>query len=132
MLTVLVQGPVFALIGAWLIYQVQNKDFIARDSSETLFRKAIVFTTLSFVVSSFGPIDDWAHFAAAFTGIAYGYVTCPSLQVKDASSETGQEDGMTLIRRYADPCKSLVYFSIFVLLLSSLLFIIEPPLDLIE
>ncbi|XP_073136760.1 RHOMBOID-like protein 9, chloroplastic [Henckelia pumila] len=125
-------GPVFALIGAWLIYQVQNKDFVARDSSERMFRKAIVFTALSFVVSSFGPIDDWAHFAAAFTGVAYGYVTCPSLQVKDASTETGQEDGMTLVRRYADPCKSLVYFSIFVLLLSSLLFIIEPPLDLIE
>ncbi|KZV52944.1 hypothetical protein F511_36240 [Dorcoceras hygrometricum] len=124
--------PGFALIGAWLIYQVQNKDFIARYYSERMFRKAIIFTALSFVVSSFGPIDDWAHFAAAFTGIAYGYVTCPSLQVKDASSETGQEDGMTLIRRYADPCKSLVYFSIFMLLLSSLLFVIEPPLDLIE
>ncbi|XP_073065378.1 RHOMBOID-like protein 9, chloroplastic isoform X2 [Primulina eburnea] len=124
-------GPVFALIGAWLIYQVQNKDFIARESSERMFRKAIIFTALSFVVSSFGPIDDWAHFAAAFTGVAYGYVTCPSLQVKDASSETCQEDGMTLIRRYAGPCKSLVYFSIFMLLLSSLLFIVDPPLDLI-
>ncbi|XP_073271845.1 RHOMBOID-like protein 9, chloroplastic [Primulina huaijiensis] len=125
-------GPGFALIGAWLIYQVQNKDLIARDSSERMFRKAIIFTALSFVVSSFGPIDDWAHFAAVFTGIAYGYVTCPSLQVKDASSGTGEEDGMILIRRYADPCKSLMYFSFFMLLLSSLLFIIEPPLDLIE
>lgn len=125
-------GPVFALIGAWLIYQVQNKDFIARDSSERMFRKAIIFTALNFVVSSFGPIDDWAHFAAAFTGITYGYVTCPSLLMKDASSGTGQEDGMTLTRRYADPCKSLVYFSIFMLLLSSLFFIIEPPLDLLE
>ncbi|GFP84418.1 rhomboid protease glup [Phtheirospermum japonicum] len=126
-------GPVFAIIGAWLIYQVQNKDVIARDdASERLFQNAIITTALSFVLSSFGPIDDWAHFAAAFTGIAYGFVTCPSLQLKDASSEAGRQERMTLVRRYADPCKSLTYFSIFLLLLSSLLFVVEPPLDLIE
>ncbi|KAI3451750.1 hypothetical protein Pfo_008415 [Paulownia fortunei] len=125
-------GPVFAMIGAWLIYQVQNKDVIARDASERMFQNAIITTALSFVLSNFGPIDDWAHFAAAFTGIAYGFVTCPSLQVKDASSEAGQQERITLVRRYADPCKSLMYFSLFLLLLSSLLFIIEPPLDLID
>ncbi|KAK6150946.1 hypothetical protein DH2020_015878 [Rehmannia glutinosa] len=125
-------GPVFAIIGAWLIYQVQNKDVIARDASERLFQNAIITTALSFVLSNFGPIDDWSHFAAMFTGIAYGFVTCPTLQVKDASSESGRQERMTLVRRYADPCKSLMYFSLFILLLSSLLFVIEPPLDLIE
>ncbi|KAL7101759.1 hypothetical protein ACP275_08G074700 [Erythranthe tilingii] len=124
-------GPVFAIIGAWLIYQVQNKDVIARDdSSERMFQNAIIATALSFVLSSFGPIDDWAHFASAFTGVAYGFVTCPTLQVKDASQETGQEERITLVRRYADPCKSLMYFSLFLLILSSLLFVIEPPIDL--
>ncbi|KAK6150965.1 hypothetical protein DH2020_015897 [Rehmannia glutinosa] len=125
-------GPVFAIIGAWLIYQVQNKDVIARDASERLFQNAIITTALSFVLSNFGPIDDWSHFGAMFTGIAYGFVTCPTLQVKDASSESGRQERMTLVRRYADPCKSLMYFSLFILLLSSLLFVIEPPLDLIE
>ncbi|KAL3630328.1 hypothetical protein CASFOL_023312 [Castilleja foliolosa] len=123
-------GPVFAIIGAWLIYQVQNKDVIARDDkSERLFQNAIITTALGFVLSSFGPIDDWAHFAAAFTGVAYGFVTCPSLQVKDAS---GRQEKMTLVTRNADPGKSLIYFSIFLLLLSSLLFVVEPPIDLIE
>ncbi|KAK6125463.1 hypothetical protein DH2020_040796 [Rehmannia glutinosa] len=125
-------GPVFAIIGAWLIYQVQNKDVIARDASERLFQNAIITTALSFVLSNFGPIDDWSHFGAMFTGIAYGFVTCPTLQVKDASSESGRQERMTLVRRYADPCKSLMYFSLFILLLSSLLFVIQPPLDLIE
>ncbi|KAG8384067.1 hypothetical protein BUALT_Bualt04G0079500 [Buddleja alternifolia] len=122
-------GPVFAVIGAWLIYQVQNKDVIARDASERMMQRAIIVTALSFVLSNFGPIDDWAHFASAFTGVAYGFVTCPTLQVKDAA---GRQERITLVRRYADPCKSLMYFSLFILLLSSLLFIIEPPLDLIE
>ncbi|CAI9758391.1 unnamed protein product [Fraxinus pennsylvanica] len=124
-------GPAFALIGAWLIYQVQNRDVIATEASESMFQKAIIFTALSFVLSNFGPIDDWSHFGAAFTGIVYGFFTCTSLQVKDASSDTGQEERMTLVRRYADPCKSLMCFSFFLLLLSSLLLIIEPPLYLL-
>lgn len=69
------------------------------------------------------------HFGAAFTGIAYGFFTCPTLQLDDASSRAGQEEGITLVRRYADPCKSLILFTIFIVVLSSLLFFIEPPLN---
>ncbi|XP_059645623.1 RHOMBOID-like protein 9, chloroplastic isoform X1 [Cornus florida] len=121
-------GPVFAIIGAWLVYQIQNRDVPTKDVSESMFQKAIIATALSFVLSNFGPIDDWTHFGAAFTGVVYGFLTCPTLQVED-SSKTGQEEGITLVRRYADPCKSLIVFSLFVLLLSSLVFIIDPPLN---
>ncbi|KAG2714958.1 hypothetical protein I3760_03G053600 [Carya illinoinensis] len=122
-------GPVFAIIGAWLIYQLQNKDVIAKDVSVGIFQKAIIITALGFLLSNFGPIDDWTHFGAAFTGIAYGFFTCPTLQLDDASSRAGQEEGITLVRRYADPCKSLIFFTIFIVVLSSLLFFIEPPLN---
>lgn len=123
-------GPVFAIIGAWLIYQLQNKDFVSRDATDRMFQNAIIATALSFIISSFGPIDDWAHFAAAFTGAAYGFVTCPTVQVKDISPEAGRQKRVTLVKRYADPCKSLAFFSLFLLLLSSLLFVVEPPIDL--
>lgn len=53
----MLQGPVFAIIGAWLIYQMQNKDVI--EKSESMFQKAIIATALSFVISNFGPIDNW-------------------------------------------------------------------------
>ncbi|KAK9271676.1 hypothetical protein L1049_002039 [Liquidambar formosana] len=125
-------GPVFAIIGAWLIYQIQNKDVFAKDVSESMFHKAIIITALAFILSHFGPIDDWTHFGAAFTGMAYGFFTCPTLQLDDSSSKTGQEEGITLVRRYADPCKSLVLFTIFTLVLSSLLLFIEPPLNMLE
>ncbi|KAM1919299.1 hypothetical protein FF1_023826 [Malus domestica] len=126
-------GPIFAMIGAWLAYQVQNKDIIAKDVSESMFQKAVITTLLSFVLSIFGPIDDWTHFGAAFTGVAYGFLTCPTLQLDDASSSpaSGQEEGVALVRRYADPCKSLFFFALFVLVLSSILFFVEPPLDVI-
>ncbi|KAL8476592.1 hypothetical protein ACS0TY_029042 [Phlomoides rotata] len=124
-------GPVFAIIGAWLIYQVQNKDVITKNAYERMFQSAIITTALICVLSNFSPIDDWAHFGAAFTGIAYGFVTCPTVQVKDASSQAGRQERITLVQRFADPCKSLMYFSLFILLLSCLLLVIEPPLELI-
>ncbi|XP_022735321.1 RHOMBOID-like protein 9, chloroplastic isoform X2 [Durio zibethinus] len=122
-------GPVFAVIGAWLIYQKQNKDVIANDIFERMFQKAMLVTALSCILSNFGPIDDWTHFGAAFTGIAYGFFTCPTLQLDDTSSRTGQEEKITLVGRYADPCKSLIVFTVFIVVFSSLLFIMEPPLN---
>ncbi|KAM1112524.1 hypothetical protein ACFX13_046216 [Malus domestica] len=126
-------GPIFAMIGAWLAYQVQNKDIISKDISENMFQKAVITTLLSFTLSIFCPIDDWTHFGAAFAGVAYGFLTCPTLQLDDASSSSasGQEEGIALVRRYADPCKSLFFFALFVLVLSSLLLFVEPPLNVI-
>ncbi|XP_024977266.1 RHOMBOID-like protein 9, chloroplastic [Cynara cardunculus var. scolymus] len=122
-------GPVFAIIGAWLIYQYQNKDATGKDVYENMYQKAILATALGFVLSSFGPIDEWSHFGSVFTGIAYGFFTCPTLQIDDSSSQkTGKDDGIRLIGRNVDPCKSLLLFSIFVLVLSSLFIITEPPL----
>ncbi|KAF2313758.1 hypothetical protein GH714_013228 [Hevea brasiliensis] len=122
-------GPIFSIIGAWLVYQVQNKGVIDKDVAESMFHKAIITTGLSFILSHFGPIDDWTHLGAALTGIVYGFFTCPTLQLDNASSRTGQDEGIALVRRNANPCKSLVLFAIFILFLGSLLFFVEPPLD---
>ncbi|XP_058179263.1 RHOMBOID-like protein 9, chloroplastic isoform X3 [Rhododendron vialii] len=122
-------GPAFAIMGAFLIYQIQNKDVIPQDDFDNMIQKAIIATALSCLLSNFGPIDDWTHYGAAFTGIVYGYLTTPMLQMDDRSSKSGQEEGITLVRRNVNPCKSLVVFSLFVLVLSSLLFVVEPPLN---
>jgi hypothetical protein len=53
------QGPVFAIIGAWLIYQNQNKDVISKDDFDRMFQKAVITAAVSFILSHFGPIDDW-------------------------------------------------------------------------
>ncbi|KAI3412731.1 Rhomboid domain-containing protein [Psidium guajava] len=122
-------GPIFAIIGAWLIFQIQNKDMISKDVSESMFQKAVLVTALSFLLSHFGPIDDWAHLGAAVTGVVYGYFTCPTLQLDDPSSTSGQEEGITLVRQPADPRKSLLVFALLVLVLGSLVYFIEPPLS---
>ncbi|XP_027357705.1 RHOMBOID-like protein 9, chloroplastic isoform X1 [Abrus precatorius] len=119
--------PVFAIIGAWLMYQILNKGVISTDASENLFQKAIIITALVFILSHFGPIDEWSHFGAAFSGMAYGFLTSPTLQLNDTSSGSGQEEGLKLVRKNGDSCKSLMIFTIFIIVLSSILFFMEPP-----
>lgn len=53
------QEPIFAIIGAWLIYQVQSKDEISEDAYDRMFQIAIITTACICVLSNFGPIDDW-------------------------------------------------------------------------
>ncbi|KAE8654955.1 4-coumarate--CoA ligase family protein [Hibiscus syriacus] len=122
-------GPVFAVIGAWLIYQIQNRNVMSKDNSDRMFQKAILVTALSCILSNFGPIDDWTHLGAAFSGIAYGFFICPTLQLDEISSRTAQEEQIRLVGRFGDPCKSLILFAVFVLVFSSLIFFIEPPID---
>ncbi|KAM3285909.1 RHOMBOID-like protein 9, chloroplastic isoform X1 [Capsicum chacoense] len=146
-------GPGFAIIGAWLIYQVQHEDMLGKEAPKSMTEKAIIATTFICVLSNFGPIDDWlvlstslhpnlcgtvdnsfdvcrAHFGTALMGIAYGYLICPTPQVESvASSESDQKEGISMAKKYSDPCKSLFYFSLFILLLASLLLVIEPPLN---
>lgn len=63
-------------------------------------------------------------------GIAYGYLICPTPQVENiASSQSCQKEGITLVKQNSDLCKSLLYFSVFILLFASLLLVIEPPLN---
>lgn len=124
-------GPVFAILGAWFIYYIQNKEISAKEA-ENVFQKAVIVTGLSFILNNFERIDDWTHLGAACAGLLFGFLTCPTLELDDASSKNGQEKGITLIRRQADPCKSLAIFIIFILIVSSLVFLVEPELNSLE
>lgn len=60
--------------------------------------------------------------------MAYGFLTSPSLQLEDTSSRTSQE-GLKLVRKYGGSFKSIAIFTIFVIVLSSFLLFMEPPLN---
>ncbi|TVU32268.1 hypothetical protein EJB05_23992 [Eragrostis curvula] len=120
-LTVCGTGPVFSLIGAWLIYQSQNKQFIDKDISENMFWQAVIAAALSFLLSIFGGIDNWAHLGATISGLFFGYLTCPSIEL-DNAAKNGQKEALTLVRRQADPCKSVTIFAISILALGALAF----------
>ncbi|VVB09162.1 unnamed protein product [Arabis nemorensis] len=124
-------GPAFALIGAWLVDQSQNKEMIKRDEYEDLFQKAIIMTGLGLILSHFGPIDDWTNLGALIAGIVYGFFTCPVLQF---GRENGRQEEMVTVgpeKPYnADPCKSFLVFTVFVaVIVTSLLLFGDGPLD---
>ncbi|KAI3673097.1 hypothetical protein L6452_39209 [Arctium lappa] len=65
-----------------------------------MYQKAILATAVGFVLSIFGPIDEWSHFGSTFIVIAYCFFTCPTLQIDDSSSQkTSKDDGIRLVRR---------------------------------
>lgn len=63
-------------------------------------------------------------------GTVYGYFTCSTLQMDDSSaiSSSGQEEGISLVSKPADPCKSLLVFALVILVFGCLIFFIEPPI----
>ncbi|WZZ04863.1 hypothetical protein YC2023_090784 [Brassica napus] len=111
-------GPAFALIGAWLVDQSQNKEMIKREEYEDLFQKAIIMTGLGLILSHFGPIDDChdrTNLGALVAGVVYGFFTCPVFQLG-----SGSEGIMTVgaeKQNSAGPCKSFLIFTIFVAVL---------------
>ncbi|KAG7604204.1 RHOMBOID-like protein 9 [Arabidopsis thaliana] len=125
-------GPAFALIGAWLVDQNQNKEMIKSNEYEDLFQKAIIMTGFGLILSHFGPIDDWTNLGALIAGIVYGFFTCPVLQLGSGGSE--RQEGIVTVgpekQNSADPCKSFLLFTIFVaVIVTSLLLIGDGPLD---
>ncbi|XP_062218928.1 RHOMBOID-like protein 9, chloroplastic isoform X3 [Phragmites australis] len=120
-LTVCGTGPVFSLIGAWLVYQSQNKQVIDKNVSESMFWQAVIAAALSFLLSIFGGIDNWAHLGAIFSGFFFGYLICPSIEL-DNAAKNGQKEVVAVVRRQADPCKSVAIFTISILTLVVLTF----------
>ncbi|CAN6237732.1 unnamed protein product [Urochloa humidicola] len=110
-ITVCGTGPVFSLIGAWLVYQSQNKQVIDKDVSESMFSQAVTAAALSFLLSIFGGIDNWAHLGATISGLFFGYLTCPSMEL-DNAAKNGQKEAVALVTRQANPCKSAGAFII--------------------
>uniref|UniRef100_A0A1D1Y7K0 Rhomboid protease gluP n=1 Tax=Anthurium amnicola TaxID=1678845 RepID=A0A1D1Y7K0_9ARAE len=131
-LTPMFLGPVFAIIGAWLIYQLQNKEAIAKEVSENLFWKAVVATSLSFLISNFEQVDEWSHLGAAFSGLVYGFLTCPTTYLDRAPPERSKEEGIALVKQQADPCKSAAIFTVSIFILCSLVFVLDAGFDLLE
>ncbi|CAH2079739.1 unnamed protein product [Thlaspi arvense] len=124
-------GPAFALIGAWLVDQSQNKEMIKRDEYDDLFQKAIIMSGLGLILSHFGPIDDWTNLGALVAGIVYGFFTCPVFQL---GRESERQEGIVTVgpekQNSADPCKSFLVFIVFLaVLVTSVILLGDGPLD---
>lgn len=73
-------GPIYGLVGAYLVYLWKNKDAIGKDDAEGSFWSLIFFAALNVAIGSSLPIDDWTHIGAALGGVFFGALAAPTLK----------------------------------------------------
>jgi hypothetical protein len=54
-----VQGPIYGLVGAWLIFLIKNRDIIGKEKADNMTRQAIFLSALNVALGNPLPIDDW-------------------------------------------------------------------------
>jgi membrane associated rhomboid family serine protease len=74
-------GPIFALMAAWVVYILRNRDIIGLDVAGEIVRKVIIFTAITYALCNSFPVDDWTHLGAAISGLSFGLLTCPLVRV---------------------------------------------------
>lgn len=90
-------------------------------------------TDLCLFVSSKSWLYCRVHLGAIFSGIVYGYFTCPKNELDSLSStEDSKKNSITLVGQKADPIKSSMLFLISIITLCPLVYMLGPDLDFPE
>ncbi|KAJ7553812.1 hypothetical protein O6H91_06G113900 [Diphasiastrum complanatum] len=74
-------GPIYALVGAWVVYLLRNRQVIGKDVASDMIRKVVIMSALNVALGDSLPIDDWTHIGAAFAGALFGALASPVIQL---------------------------------------------------
>ncbi|KAH9312622.1 hypothetical protein KI387_027657, partial [Taxus chinensis] len=124
-------GPVFAIIGSWVVYLFQNREVIGEDTADIMIQKVFLASVLSIALSFLTPIDDWTHLGAACAGLLFGILVCPTVlsnvpSKKLLSEPVDEGQGGFLLARKPDPGRLFTVFTLFVASLVTLFFVLGP------
>lgn len=123
-------GPVLAILGSWIIYLFHNREALGEEMADTLIQKVAVASVLSVALSYLTPIDDWTHLGAVCAGLIFGVLICPVVPVhapsKKLSYDPNDSQGFLLVSQWPDPRKLFTVFTLFVVTLVSLFFVLAP------
>ncbi len=53
------QGPIFAVMGTWLVYLLRNREIIGLEVADDMIRKLVIMTAITVAFCNSFPIDDW-------------------------------------------------------------------------
>lgn len=53
------QGPLYGLVGAWLVFLIKNREVIGKEKADNMTRQAIFLSALNVALGNPLPIDDW-------------------------------------------------------------------------
>lgn len=130
LITPMFLGPVLAILGSWIIYLFQNREALGEEMADTFIQKVAVASVLSVALSYVTPIDDWTHLGAVCAGLIFGVLICPVVPVhapsKKLSYDPNDSQGFILFSQWPDPRKLFTVFTLFVVTLVSLFFVLAP------
>lgn len=53
------QGPIYALVGTWVVYLLKNREIIGKDIADDMIRKVVILSAVNVALCNSLPIDDW-------------------------------------------------------------------------
>ncbi|GAQ93084.1 Rhomboid family proteins [Klebsormidium nitens] len=79
-------GPLYGMVGAWLIFLIKNREVIGKEKADNMTRQAIFLSALNVALGNPLPIDDWTHIGAALGGLLFGALAAPKLVKKPSDN----------------------------------------------
>jgi len=123
-------GPIFAVMGTWLVYLLRNREIIGLEVADDMIRKLAIMTAITVAFCNSFPIDDWTHLGAGVVGIVFGLFTCPTVHVnvhlEEAASKSQNDsdddaiDSYLLLNEALPPSRLLLVFALCLALFFSL------------
>eukprot|EP00850_Spirogloea_muscicola_P022297 SM000287S10619 [mRNA] locus=s287:76127:78813:+ [translate_table: standard] len=72
-------GPVYGVLGAWLVYLLRNRSMIGAEEADGEIRKVVFLGALNIALGNPLPIDDWTHMGGLVGGAFFAWLAAPKL-----------------------------------------------------
>eukprot|EP00270_Netrium_digitus_P002361 TRINITY_DN12693_c0_g1_i4.p1 TRINITY_DN12693_c0_g1~~TRINITY_DN12693_c0_g1_i4.p1 ORF type:complete len:568 (+),score=104.32 TRINITY_DN12693_c0_g1_i4:175-1878(+) len=95
MVTIGGTGPLYGLVGAWMVYVLKNREVIGHPAADGIIISYSFFAVLNVVLGSSLPIDDWTHIGAFIGGAFFALLAAPKLELNDdgtPNADTGSKE----------------------------------------
>lgn len=109
-------GPIYALVGCWVVYLLKNREIIGKEIADDMIRKVVILSAVNVALCNSLPIDDWTHLGALLIGTAFGILASPTMQmnvtVKESDKENEDAEAYLWFNDGASPARLTLIFAL--------------------